>query len=80
MIRIRLVEENCPNYVQRILGSYFNDRSVKLICLEEEVSKKTTKDCVQGSIGSLSYGTSSSTLSSKDWNNAEITINRSQTT
>ncbi|KAJ0170097.1 hypothetical protein K1T71_014703 [Dendrolimus kikuchii] len=51
MIRVRLAEENCPGNIQRILGSYLENRSVSLRYLGEEVERQTTKGCVQGSIG-----------------------------
>ncbi|KAJ0173852.1 hypothetical protein K1T71_011001 [Dendrolimus kikuchii] len=51
MIRVRLAEENCPGNIQRILGSYLENRSVSLRYLGEEVKRRTTKGCVQGSTG-----------------------------
>ncbi|KAJ0182276.1 hypothetical protein K1T71_001645 [Dendrolimus kikuchii] len=51
MIRIRLAENNCPENIQRVLGSYLQKRLVTVRYAGEQVTRATNKGCVQGSIG-----------------------------
>nr|XP_037872912.1 uncharacterized protein LOC119629799 [Bombyx mori] len=50
-VRTRLAEERCPINIRRVMDSYLSDRSVRVRYAGEEVTKSTTKGCVQGSIG-----------------------------
>ncbi|CAF4901386.1 unnamed protein product [Pieris macdunnoughi] len=50
-IKIRLAEEGCPVNLRRVMDSYLENRKVTLRYAGEEISKGTTKGCVQGSIG-----------------------------
>ncbi|CAK1583173.1 unnamed protein product [Parnassius mnemosyne] len=50
-IRCSLAEIGCPKNIRRLTDNYFEDRSVCIKYLGTEWVKKTTKGCVQGSIG-----------------------------
>lgn len=50
-IRVRLAEERCPINIRRIMDSYLQNRKVQVRYAGESHTKKTTKGCVQGSIG-----------------------------
>lgn len=50
-IRVRLAEEKCPGNLRGVMDSYLKDRKVRVRYAGEEFSKKTSKGCVQGSIG-----------------------------
>ncbi|CAK1595213.1 unnamed protein product [Parnassius mnemosyne] len=50
-IRYALVETGCPINMRRLVDSYLDDRSVCIRYSGAEWVKKTTKGCVQGSIG-----------------------------
>ncbi|CAK1591431.1 unnamed protein product [Parnassius mnemosyne] len=50
-IRCRLAETGCPKNLRRLIDSYLHDRSVCVKYSGAEWAKKTTKGCVQGSIG-----------------------------
>lgn len=50
-IRVRLAEEKCPLNLRLLLDSYLEHRSVRVRYAGAEHSKRTSKGCVQGSIG-----------------------------
>ena len=50
-IRMRLVEEKCPEGLRRLINSYLEDRRVRVRYAGREHCKGTSKGCVQGSIG-----------------------------
>ncbi|CAK1583199.1 unnamed protein product [Parnassius mnemosyne] len=54
-IRCRLAETRCPINLRRLIDSYFEDRTVCIRYSGAEWVKKTTKGCVQGSIGGPIY-------------------------
>ncbi|CAK1589561.1 unnamed protein product [Parnassius mnemosyne] len=50
-IKCRLAETGCPKNLRRLIDSYLEDRTVCIRYTGAEWAKKTTKGCVQGSIG-----------------------------
>ncbi|XP_045508097.1 uncharacterized protein LOC123703931 [Colias croceus] len=50
-IKVRLAEVGCPANVRRVISSYLSERGVKVRYAGVEVSRGTSKGCVQGSIG-----------------------------
>ncbi|XP_050559320.1 uncharacterized protein LOC126912227 [Spodoptera frugiperda] len=50
-IKVRLAEEKCPINLRRVIDSYLSDREVIVRYAGAENRRKTSKGCVQGSIG-----------------------------
>jgi ribonuclease HI len=50
-IKVRLAEEKCPVNLRRVMDSYLADRVVRVRYAGDEITRKTNKGCVQGSVG-----------------------------
>ncbi|KAJ2940789.1 hypothetical protein O0L34_g14906 [Tuta absoluta] len=54
-IQCRLQEKSCPLNLRKLVGSYFEERKVRVRYMDREHVENTTKGCVQGSIGGPTF-------------------------
>ncbi|KAJ2941658.1 hypothetical protein O0L34_g14716 [Tuta absoluta] len=54
-IKCRLAEKRCPINLRRLVGSYLEDRKVRVKYADTEYVKQSTIGCVQGSIGGPAF-------------------------